>query len=95
MIMMLICIGTMPKYHQIPITMSRPYQKVSKTKMDGLSAGTLRDLNLLSRFYFEVITANSRGIVRKPTPKDFLKFLKNDYKKQLNSLEPHDEPLQH
>jgi len=55
-------------------------RNLSKNEFKTLDKPTLRDLNLLTRFYFECISANQSGIIKKPTPKRMVKFLKKHYK---------------
>lgn len=57
-------------------------RNLTKKQFKELDKPTIRDLNLLSRFYFECIQVNQSGIIKKPSPKQMLKFLKKHLKNE-------------
>lgn len=60
-------------------------KNLSKEELEKLEKPILRDLNLLTRFYFECIRTNQTGVIKKPSPKQMLKFLKKHLKHEPNN----------
>ena len=59
--------------------MHRTSSKLTSLELEGLNKRTLRDLNLITRFYYDVISCeNARGIIKKPTPRQFYEFIKRN-----------------
>jgi hypothetical protein len=62
--------------------MTQNTKRVSNTEIEDLSPHQARQLNFLSRFYFEVIIKNQQGLITKPSPRQFLNFvISNETKK--------------
>ena len=59
-------------------------KKLSKKELENINEKLLRDLNLLTLFYFDCVT-NQRGVIKKPSPKQLVRFLKKHQKNESRS----------
>ena len=57
---------------------------INSKELENLKPYEKRQLDFLSRFYFEVITKNQKGLITKPTPRQFLKFVKANGKRKMD-----------
>lgn len=63
----------------------RPPNHIKPDEFKALSKTMHRDLNLITRFYYECIKVNQNGILKKPTPRTLLNFLKNHHKHESDT----------
>lgn len=67
--------------------MSKASPRLTSTEYESLDRETLKDLNLITKFYYDVIRSEGhRGIIKKVTPRQFYEFIKRN-KKDSKSCE--------
>ncbi|CDF80599.1 hypothetical protein BN863_28870 [Formosa agariphila KMM 3901] len=54
----------------------KPARKIPEATLNRLNQQNTRDLNLLTHFFYEVISPNNVGGTSKPTPQQMLRFVK-------------------
>ena len=54
---------------------------ISEEELEELSPEVKMQLNLVTRFWFEVVVYSDQGVIRKPTPRQILNFILKHNKK--------------